>query len=227
MTAEVTLKCLDCGKEFQTEHVSLMGQMFFAERYCSNCLFTYRGTDLLPITEGRTKLQTTAMIKEVTKRNIEPKSGAAPFTLFEIEDSDGTKWTTKKQGLALEAHSLVGKMASIDGTIKENGQYKNYYLEGITEAGNLPAALISENGHSASNLLPATVDVRDTSGNRDEQIWRQTACKVAAVLSDDPVSFWENVDRLLNYFRTGEHPGQEEQTYATASTFTGDDNIPF
>lgn len=219
MTSVVTLNCLDCGKEFQTEEVSLMGHMFFQERYCPNCLVIERGTDVLPLKEGRTRLQTIATIKEVTKRNIEPKSGAAPFTLFEIEDSEGTKWTTKKQGLALEAHSLVGKLVSINGTIKENGNFKNYYLEGLTEAQGVPDTFTQTNGNSNT--------FRDTSGDNQESIYRQVATKVAAVLSDDSPSFWENVNLLMTYYRTGEQPGQEGN-FATAAAFTDvDSDIPF
>lgn len=184
----------------------------------------YRPKDLL---EGRMAVQSTAQIKEVTRRTVTPKNGNPPFLLYEIEDSNGTKWTTKKDDLALTAHALVGKSATIEGSIVENGRFKNYYLNGIWESNGVPAP---ETAIVPTVIPDSTPSFRDTTDDKDISIWRQVATKVAAQMSEGPDEFWKNVEILMTFYATGQHPDTEGE-YATAASqathFTGDDDIPF
>ena len=161
-------------------------------------------------------MQQTSLVKEVTRRTVTPKNGAPAFLLYEIEDANGIKWTTKKDDLALTAHTLVGKTATFEGLIKENGQWKNYYLNGIWEASDIPAPdpapFIPETTSTSTATIP------DTTEEKETRISRMTATKVAAHMSEGPGEFWQNVQTLMTFYVTGQHPEGEE--YATTVTQT-------
>lgn len=216
----ITADCLGCGRQIETEFVTLLGQTFLAERYCVLCREASEKALRAMRKEGGGSMEVIAVVKEVTRKNIEPKNGGEPFTLYEIAAGDNV-WTTKKQDIALTAHSLVGKTAMIEGSVRQNGKYTNYFINSIMET---DAPVTGADVFGGSDI-PTT---NGGSSSRDEQIWRQTATKVAAQLADTPTDFWQNVDTLMNFYRTGVHPGQEED-YATVGTQTEgpDDDIPF
>ena len=200
-----------------------MGQTFLAERYCPLCLEAERIAFKSIVKEGRGEVEVTAVVKEVTRKNVTPKSGGDPFTLYEITAGDKT-WATKKQDIALTAHSLVGKTARIEGRVQQNGNFTNYYINSIQET-DAPATT----SDVFDSPIPSSNGSTAVPTDRDESIYRQVATKVAAQLADTPTDFWQNVDTLMNFYRTGQHPSQEEnyaQT-ATQTDFAGDDDIPF
>lgn len=201
-----------------------MGQTFLADRYCVLC----KEADEVMLKkflkdEGRGFMEVVAVVKEVTRKNIQPKNGSDPFTLYEITAGDNI-WTTKKQDIALTAHSLVGKTAMITGSVQQKGNYTNYFINSIQET-DAPVTGLDVFGDSTP-----TSSMNGASSDRDENIHRQVATKVAAQLADNPTDFWQNVDTLMQFYRTGIHPYQEEN-YATVGTQeaspTGDDDIPF
>lgn len=218
----ITAECIGCKRSFETEFVTLLGQTFLAQRYCVLCLEAEEVAIQNIVKEGRGEVEVVSVVKEVTRKNITPRNGGDPFMLYEIVAGDKT-WTTKKQEIALTAHSLVGRLAAIEGRAQQKGNYTNYYINSIRET---DAPETTEDPFSET-IIPTTAN--GASSDRDESIYRQVATKVAAHLADTPADFWQNVDTLMNFYRTGQHPSQGE-TYAQTATqtdFTGDDDIPF
>lgn len=171
-------------------------------------------------------------ITGVTKKNVTKKDGS-PLTLYDITTSEGTTWTTAKDGLALEAHSRVGRLVAIDGEIKENGRFRNYYINGLMDPGELNAQPVSLNG--IPDATP-TIPLSDTGDNgKQEQIHRQTATKVAVQMSDTPKAFWENVQVLMDFYNTGNFPDFSDNQFIPESAIAAgvgsgsviDDDIPF
>jgi hypothetical protein len=201
-----------------------MGQTFIADRYCVLCREAEELAIKSAVKERRGKVEVTAVVKEVGRKQVTPKSGANPFTLFEITAGDHT-WVTKIQDIALTAHSLVGKNVIIDGKVEQNGNYTNYYINSIKEADD-----------STSVIAPTTVEIplsttsNGKSPEEEAKIHRQVATKVAALLADTPIDFWQNVDSLMTFYSTGNHPYQGDtngESTTQATQFQGDDGIPF
>ena len=222
MKGPITTECITCGRAIETEFVSLMGQTFIAERTCVLCREASEKA-LQAAKKGANSVEVVAVVKDVSRKQITPKNGGNPFTLFEIDAGDNT-WTTKRQELALTAHSLKGRTAVISGKVEQKGNYTNYYLDSIAETDAPPTSDIFDT---------PTATIPESNGNndaREENIHRQVATKVAAQLADNPADFWQNVDTLMRFYQTGVHP-QQEGTNGVAATqeegFTGDDNIPF
>lgn len=200
----------------ETEFVTLMGQTFIAERYCVLCIETEDRAIRAMTKEGKGQLEVIAVVKEVTKKHIVPKNGGMEFDLYEIEAGDHV-WTTKKQDIALSAHALVGQAALINGKVQQKGNYTNYYIDSIAESDSLPTKIPMD-----------MVESNNGSTSRDESIYRQVATKVAAQLADNTNDFWQNVNILLHFYRTGEQPGQgTSDEMVAAQTYAGDDDIPF
>lgn len=176
-------------------------------------------------------MQVETTILGVTQKEITKKDGGK-MVLFEVDTSDGTTWTTGKNELALDANNRVGQQAIIDGTIKENGKFKNYYLNSITDSPNsVTAPSVNSPSPTTTPVFPTTASAGNSTITwnipsagawtaKDQSIWRQTATKVAAHISDgDPQTFWQNVDELVKYYETGEKPA-----FVTANST---DDIPF
>ena len=63
-------------------------------------------------------------------------------TLYEVAFSDGQKYVTFKGDLSQKANGLVGQQVTMRVTVKQNGDFTNYYLEDIAPQGQLvPQAL--------------------------------------------------------------------------------------
>lgn len=187
----------------------------------------YRPKDLI---EGRKNVQSVGLVKEVSRRTVTPKNGTPPFILFDIEDSNGIKWTTKRDDIALTAHALVGKTATFEGTIRENGRFKDYFLNSISEANGATPAPQTASVIPDSTPTPTiqTPQIPDVTLEKEMMIWRQVATKVAAQMSEGPGEFWQNVETLIAFYATGNHPGDAYvETAPQPAQDASYDDIPF
>lgn len=167
-----------------------------------------------------------------------------PFTVYEITDTNGTKWQCK-QPVYNQATQLMGHTVTINGSVKQNGDYTNYYINEIMGAPQMqppptqmqPSMVdyISTNVVAANGapLVPPVVVESWTPHiseiQKNESIHRQVAAKVAANLTTDTQQFWGIVGELFNYFQTGTNPNHAAAV-EMAQAFPGshpDNDIPF
>lgn len=99
-------------------------------------------------------METTVMVKE-----IQPSDGNRPHRLI---DGNGTEYSTFKDPIIEPAKALVGAQAVVTYTEKQNGNFTNRYLEGITPA--TPEV-------AATNGAGTTYDA-DTTPNVSEQMMK-------------------------------------------------------
>lgn len=192
-----------------------------------------------------------AFIVSVDTRQV--KSGT--MTIWDVVTQDGTKWVTFNAGLGNKAIGLKGQMADLQVTI-EQGDFTNYYLQGIQPAksGAAPpvgsevvqaaqrAQEASQRGPEVSYDQYKDLD-KEKEERRNQSIHRQTATKVAAELSESPSEFWQNVRDLCEFYKSGYVPTNDAGQVDRESSVTShtadpaedasffqanaDDDIPF
>jgi len=163
--------------------------------------------------------------QSVESRDVNKRDGTR-FTIYDVAMSDGITYGTTKRQIAESAFELIGTPAEVRYSVKVNGDFTNYYLNGITMAsGDASAALqraqdAQPQGGTANSIPQAGERLTE----RDKSIHRQTAAKVAAKLHvaspGSATDFWDNCRKLSEYFDTGEFPswGVDQPQ---------DDDIPF
>lgn len=172
------------------------------------------------------------VVDRVDQKPVRRKDGTNT-TLYEVfVVGSVAPLSTFKRDLAESAFSLVGQSAEAHFTVKQNGQFTNYYLEQILPAPASPVEA-AQRAQEAQPLLrqaaglpepaQALQQAQEAQDEKTRAIHRQVAAKVAATLftanpSDAP-TFWENIRLLALYFDTGIIPG--------AITSDVDDDIPF
>jgi hypothetical protein len=173
------------------------------------------------------------------------KSDGKNFTLFEILMDGGTKYSTTDKAIAERAYNLVGKFVNMNFTEKHNGAYTNLYVNNIVAipiAHNEKEILEVLNDQNSSYTPPSSaiqtpqpsLPQPATNDSREKTIWRQTATKVAAILSTDYEKFWTYVDELIAFYETGKKPSLDETRFVPKGAgqveipqSTHDDDIPF
>jgi hypothetical protein len=157
---------------------------------------------------------TRSLIEGAAPRTVTKRDGSS-FTLFEVT-IDGQKYVARK-AVYDEAQAFIGQAAEVTTRSERNGNFTNFYLDAITPAPQARAA--SDYNEDPEKTL---------------RIARQTASKVAAILSgDDRAAFWSNCDDLVAYYMDGIKPGEDEQYAAYGENGTGqgqlrpDEEIPF
>lgn len=169
-------------------------------------------------------------VQSVTSRVVTKKDGKST-TIYEIVDSDGTKWATFKNTIANEANRLVGQAVQIQGRVEQNGQWENFYIDDIrmgTGAQNRALESVREaqtvqlQPHPSGPVYDATPQIPQIKRQEDqgptEKDWsiaRAVAVKVSAQLSEDPKSFWANLDALVTYLMLGLKPPEFENAHPT------------
>lgn len=174
--------------------------------------------------------QIQATVQSVTSVQRVRKADNQPFTLYEVKVSNGQTYSTSKRPIAEQAHALTGSLAILTVDEQVNGQWTNYYLNAIqgtqpsmtTDNGSItqPSITFTQPTTSASNSLSL---ISDRTAENDEKIWRQVATKVAAKMSANPSEFWQNVDNLIEFYRSGSKPEGVLAGAVSAQT----DDIPF
>lgn len=150
-------------------------------------------------------------IESVYSKVVNRKSDGRAITIFEITDSNGTKWTTSRKDLAGEANRLLNQRATVQGREEQKGEFLNHYLEDVRAANGSPPAPPQAPPHVQQNSPPPQIPQAPPVGSwtateKDFNIMRQTAAKVSAHLSHTPAEFWSNVDDLVDYFAYGTKP---------------------
>lgn len=154
----------------------------------------------------------TGTIISVEEKHLVRKSDNHPFTLYKINtDSLGELSTTKRE-LFQQAQALVGAGVLITYTEKEGnpGYPPNRYLSRINLSAQGAQTAIPQGAEAPAAPMHATVPgpLQNVTIGRDEAIWRQTATKTAASFNNkDLAEYWERVQMLLDFYRTGEVPG--------------------
>lgn len=184
-------------------------------------------------------------VMAVKERQLVRKSDNQPFTIYDVETSVGTLGTTVKQ-LAEHARSVIGVPLVIGWTEKQNERdgrtYTNLYLETLEPLPQQEIPVPPQPGSAAEEIMNAAAALHQPTQpsydmtaevSRDESIWRQSAAKTAAQFNNkDLGQYWERVEMLLNFYRTGIIPVAEESQFipsgTTAAANAADDpDIPF
>jgi hypothetical protein len=161
----------------------------------------------------------------VESRTVTKRDGTS-FTIYDVSFSNDQVFGTTKRQLAERAFELIGVPAEVLFSVKQNGDFTNYYLNEISQASSRNALQAVQSAQEAQPESRTGSDIpRSSQGltEKDRQIHRQTAAKVAAVLHQatpgSATDFWENCRKLSEYFDTGDFPswGVDEP----------EDDIPF
>lgn len=184
-------------------------------------------------------MQITTTLTKAAPRLVTPKSGANPFTLYELYDHEGTAWVVKNDVYNL-AQGWIGQPVDMVVRVEQNGNFTNRYADLVQPAqagAQVPATNAVQQAFQAAQAAqrvqatmpqtPNTPKIQDVNvfpTRKDSSIHRQTAAKVAAEISTSPAEFWSNVIDLAKYFDTGVIPTSLSQDYAM--TGAGYDNSP-
>jgi hypothetical protein len=179
-----------------------------------------------------------AVASTVTNKTLSRKSDGRQFVLYEVETDMG-KFSTTKRDLAADAHRLVGKPGRFLVKTEQRGDFTNYYLEAVEEGtreatSSFPVQMPKPPEAQSTSAALSPPDMSGEPTQKDIFIFRQTAGKVAAQISETADEFWSNIEDIANYFITGEKPGVVQNQYvpeaALATVASGgfeDSDIPF
>lgn len=191
--------------------------------------------------------QIDGVIASVDGRHVTRKSDNQQFMLYEVTTENGMKATTSKRELAEQAFDLKGKPAVLVVKDIQKGEYTNHYLQSVypnpglksLQEASQQALGASENFKVPTTMYePALPSPALPQASRDIPIeeptqkntfiWRQTAAKVSAQISDTSDEFWSNLDSLVTYFETGNKPKDQLAGVAPeGASDAPDDDIPF
>jgi hypothetical protein len=159
-------------------------------------------------------------IARVEQRTVNKRDGTS-FTMYDVFTAEQQPaFATTKREIAESAFDLINKVAELHYTVRQNGNYTNFYVNQILPPP-LNAAQTAQRAQEASPLLAQAAGLPQAPvaaqgqreipqgppypTDRDRSIFRQTAAKVAATLPvTDGLTFWENVEKLAAYFETGQ-----------------------
>lgn len=175
--------------------------------------------------------QITALIQSAVPRVVNKRDGGQ-ITLNEVF-INGQAYTARKPVFD-QASMLVGQIAQLTVRSETNDRgYTNHYLDGVMQQMQTqPVAQPSQ-----PQIAPQVTTNLPT--DKDRSIWRQCATKVAAQLlspSDGEATFWNNVDRLMQFYETGQKPNTEQASNPVSNPmssvgqvggYTTDSDIPF
>jgi hypothetical protein len=168
-------------------------------------------------------------IRGVETRTVNKRDGTS-FTMYDIYVVEQEKpFNTTKRAVAESAFDLKGQAAEMAYSVKQNGDFTNYWANSILPAAT-GAAVAALRAQEAQPILRAAADLPEPSpapagpSEKDQAIHRQVAAKVAASLHaaapGSAEDFWDNCLKLAAYFDSGVTPTQ-------AGYSEDDDGIPF
>jgi hypothetical protein len=195
-----------------------------------------------------------AIASAITHKELTAKSTGRKFTLYTVETDHG-EFTTAKRDLEQKSQRMIGQEADYTIRTEQRGDFTNYYLEEVLPVGTPPPSpsLFPQNmpkpqgqvNHPQVPEPSANTMVQQRQeqpiGNpafpsdKDINIMRQTAGKVAGAISRTPEEFWDNIDAIVAYFIDGSKPPQYQETgMVTSNDLPGlgvetpdDSDIPF
>jgi hypothetical protein len=108
-------------------------------------------------------------------------------TVYDVQLSDGQKYTAWENELATRAQSLVGKVVNAEVEVSQNGRWTNRNLVNIVESSALfpnpasqtSAAVTVPNGGSGGAPLPPVVD---HEAEKESRITKLATLKIAATI---------------------------------------------
>lgn len=137
-----------------------------------------------------------------TTQTRQANSSRGPFTIYEVQ-LGGQMYRARKP-VYDQAFTLRGQTVIVETHSEQKGEWTNLFLDSIQPAQQMPAVPAQTSGAVQTEFVPDGVPT-----NRDLQIWRQTATKVAAHLQEPGESeetFWSNVEKLVWFYETGRRP---------------------
>lgn len=164
-------------------------------------------------------MPTQQLIQSAAPRVVNKRSGGQ-ITLYEVM-VNGQQYIARKPVFD-QACALIGQQALVETRQEQNGNFTNLYLDAVqplgfpTMNGGPPPQVfhpdlfpqVPTQQPMAAPVAPPQPVSQVT--DRDRQIWRQSACKVAAHVSKGPVEFWGNVTDLIRFFETGQQPSLQQ-----------------
>lgn len=204
-------------------------------------------------------MQITTVLTKAEPRIVNRRDGSGSFTLYELFDHEGTAWVVKQDVYEQWAGAIgqtVDMIVRVEQNGQWTNRYAD--LIQLSQAGaqvpasnavqqafqaaqaaqrvqptvpQTPNTLTAQQGAAllASGQATQIQDVSVFPTRKDDAIFRQTAAKVAATISDDPAQFWANVQDLAHYFATGQTPSASmaPDQPATAGYAYADSDVPF
>jgi len=162
-------------------------------------------------------------IAGVEQRTVNKRDGTT-FTMFDIYVNEQERpFNTSKRDVAESAYSLRGQAAEMAFTVKQNGDFTNYWANSVLPTTAQVAAQRAQEAQPLRDTLATPRPAEPPLSEKDRQVHRQAAAKVAATLhaEGEPADvFWENCLRLAAYFDSGVIPSQGGYT-------EDEDDIPF
>lgn len=164
-------------------------------------------------------------IVEYIPKPISREDGSS-FTIHKFKDVNGTELVARAD-VANLVRGMLNQPLRVTVRSEQKGQWLNHYLDhaepaqngsqGLTGAvSQAQAAQAVASGQAEWHEVPHVV-----LSEKDKQIHRQVAAKVAAKLSTTSNEFWTNVTDLAFYFDTGQIPANPaEQGYP-------EEDVPF
>ena len=154
-------------------------------------------------------------------------SARGPFQIYEVL-MGGTPYRARKPVFDL-AQTLRGQQVYADTRVEQKGEWTNYFVDSLTLPQPGPYQGQPQNSYQPAQqgYQPQPAPQPTSPPNpteKDRQIWRQTATKVAAFMRDQGETqqdWWMNVERLVWFYETGQHP------FSGGSDGPPDDSIPF
>ena len=101
-------------------------------------------------------------------------------TVYDIAFSDGNTYATFKGDLFTKAQGLQGQQASARVSVKQKGEYTNFYLNDIAPAGQLaPPGVTLHQPSAAQPPQPAPAPQGGMSAEREQKIVKQSSFATA------------------------------------------------
>lgn len=148
------------------------------------------------------------------------------FTLHKFHDVAGTEMVARAD-VANIARGFINVPALVTVRTEQKGRWINHYLDHIRAADGAQPAIQAQQAQQtyqqqagpepSTTAGPAVYPTTQTTGTsatewhqelteKDKQIHRQVAAKVAAGISSTSNEFWRNCADLAHYFDTGRFP---------------------
>lgn len=150
-------------------------------------------------------------------RAFDPQSGVGangqPWTRSDFEAANGMKFSTFKGDIASVAAALLNQTAEIEYTEKQNGQYTNRTLLGITPRPEFGGAQVTHSAPATALHSPPSTHTASSSisPDRELRIMRQSALDRALTAFgieglnpiQDSDALFQLADEFIDYFNNG------------------------
>lgn len=148
-------------------------------------------------------------LTQYVPKTIDRNDGSGSFTIHKFIDPSGNELVARSD-LANQVRNLLNVPLKVVVRTEQKGRWTNYYLDHAEPADGVQAPPRPQPPPAPQPPgSPPGVQAgppRAGPSEKDREIHRQTAAKVAAVISTTSNEFWANCAALSHYFDTGEPP---------------------